>query len=154
MNKAIIVILICNFQCILGQNVIEVVRPVIPVEHFELFIVLDASRDSGPAKGIEILEMGLSKAGSDHEKYQIMINFGYLYTETAQYDKCIDMWKSANAMGIYFPFEITGNPDPEYLADYAGNERFKEFMESNHQLISEASVNSKAEYCVSLPETG
>lgn len=146
-----ILLFIFNLQTAVCQNVIEVAQPAIPDDHLLLFKTLRSYRDSAFTKSIEILENGLDQAASDYEKYRIMMNLGFLYTQAEEYDKCIDMWRTANDQGICFPFDVN-EPFPSYLSDYFGNSRFNNMYINNDSLRNKASDNAKAEYFVDLPD--
>ncbi len=134
-----------------SQNVIEVEQPKISDEIEILFAELKANSDAGFYKSIEILEQGLKQAKSDFETYKIVLNLGFLYTKTEQFDKCLDTWIAANKKGICFNFMVSDNPYPSYLSEYKNNKRFTDFIKRNDSLLVDISKDAKAEYFVNLP---
>ena len=151
-SAALFLGLIFNVTICYSQNVIEVKPPQISDEIEALFAELNASRDSGFYKGIEILENGLKQAKNNYETHKIVLNLGFLYTETEQFDKCLDMWFAAGKKGMCFNFLVSDDPYPSYLSEYKDNKRFSDFIKSNDSLLSVISNNSKAEYFVNLPD--
>jgi dienelactone hydrolase len=151
MYKLIFFGLVFNMTICYSQNVIEIEQPEITDEIEILFTELRANRDSGFYKGIEILENGLKRAKTDFETYKIVLNLGFLYTKTEQFDKCLDTWLAANKKGICFEFQVSNDPDPFYLSAYKDNKRFTDFIERNDSLLVDISNDAKAEYFVNLP---
>lgn len=151
MRKLIIISLIFNIFICYSQNVTEVPKP----ENLEfidsLFNEVKIKRDSGFYTVINILENGLKHANTNFEVYKITFNLGFLYTRTEQYNKCIDMWLSANKSGICYDFQFDENLDPPYLKSYEDNKQFLDFIKKNDALLLEQSKNAKAEYFVNLP---
>lgn len=151
MQKLILISLLFNIATGYSQNVREV--PKLEDTGFidSLFTELSSKRDSGFYAAIEILERGLKCSDTDFEIHKITFNLGFLYTQTNQLDKCIDMWLSANRQGICYNFHLSDNPSPPFLSSYAGNVRFLEFIQKNDSLINEISKDSETEYFVNLP---
>ena len=150
-QKIIILSLLLNIICAYSQNVQEVQKPTDMEFLDSVFAELLSKRDSGFYTGIDILEGGLKSATTDFELHKITFNLAFLYTETKQYDKCIDMWSSANRQGICYNYRLGDNPHPPYLASYTENARFLEFLQENDSLIKKISKDSKAEYFLNLP---
>ena len=151
MHKLIFLGLIFNITICYSQNVIEVEQPKISDEIEILFAELKANSEARFYKSIEILEKGLMQAKSDFETYKIVLNLGFLYTKTEQFDKCLDIWIAANKKGICFNLQPGDNPYPSYLSEYKGIKRFTDFIKSNDSLLVEKSKDAKAEYFVNLP---
>jgi len=151
MHKLIFLGLIFNITICHGQNVIEVEQPELNDELEIIFTELKASRDSSFYTGIEILEEGLEQVDDDYGLYKIALNLGFLYTQTKQFGKCLDMWNAANKKGICFDFRVGDNFYPSYLSAYRDNSRFIEFIASNDSLLAALSIDAKADYFVKLP---
>jgi len=92
MYKLLFLGLFFNVIICFSQDVIEVEQPEISDEIEALFTEFKANRDSGFYKGIEILEKGLKQAKNDYDTHKIALNLGFLYSQTEQFDKCLDMW--------------------------------------------------------------
>lgn len=135
-----------------GQNVTETKPHEFSKAFGETFEKLAQSRDSGYSVAIGIFENGLKNTVSNYEKYRMILNIGFLYTATKQYDKAIDMWNAENREGICLPFVLENMTFPGYLSEYLTNKRFQDFIENNKVLRNKANENSKAEYFVNLPE--
>lgn len=112
---------------------------------------MGSKKDSGFYTAIDILEHGLKSVDTDFEIYKITFNLGFLYTQTNQFDKCLDMWMSANRQGICYNYHFGNNPSPDYLNSYKGNIRFLEFIRKNDSLLNEISSDPKTEYFVYVP---
>ena len=151
MNKFLIIAFIVCAQQIFGQNTVEVKRVSISNIYKETFENLKLFKDSGFYKGIEIFEKGLAGTTSSYEKYKMILNLGYLYSATKQYEKSIDMWIMANKEGIFFPFDLNDKGYLPYLQEYSGNKQFQKFMFLNDSIKNLANKNPKAEYFVNLP---
>ena len=151
MHKLFILVLFFNVTVCYPQSVLEADKPFITGDLGMLFSALEANRDSGFYKAIEILENGLNNAKTNYEIYRIAVNLGFLYTKTGQFDKCLDMFDAANRKGICFDFYPGNNPFPPYLSDYKENKRFAGFMIINDSLREVLSANTQAEYFVALP---
>lgn len=151
MQKLIIISLLFNIAIGYSQNVKEVSKPEDSGFIDSLFAEFSSKRDSGYYTAIDILERGLKCADTDFEIYKITFNLGFLYTQTNQLDKCIDMWMSVNRQGICYNYHFGDNPNPSYLSSYINNVRFLEFIRKNDSLLNEISKNSKTEYFVNLP---
>ena len=154
MNKQPLFILILILSPFLsfGQNVTETKPHEFSEVFGETFDKLAQSMGSGYSEGIGILENGLKNTVSDYERYKMILNIGFLYTATKQYDKAIDLWNAENRKGICLPFVLENMTYPGYLSDYLNIKRFQEFIKNNNELRNKANENSKAEYFVNLPE--
>lgn len=149
--RLIIVSVIFNISISYAQHVEEVPKPEISEFIDSLFMELSYKRDSGFYTAIAILENGLKKANTEFEIHKITFNLGFLYTQTDQIDKCIDMWLSANRKGICYNYQFGDNPSPPYLSSYKGNSRFLAFIRKNDSLLNQISKDSKTAYFVNLP---
>jgi predicted esterase len=147
MKNLLLLLVSINFQIVLGQNVIEKIKPVNFDMNAELFASLDTSLIGNIAK----LENGLKNSTDNFDKHMIYQYLGYFYTAANQDLKCLNMWDSLNQAGIIMPFELTGEPFPDYIAKYVDNEQFLKFMTKNENLKNEATKTSSTEYFVSLP---
>lgn len=151
MHKLILIVLLFNVVISYSQNVREIPKPEDTGFIDSLFTELRSKRDSGLYTAIDILENGLKNVDNDFEIYKITSNLGALYTLTNQYDKCINIWLSANKQGICYDFQINKNTYPPYLSAYKDNQIFYDFIRKNDSLRNVISINSKAEYFVNLP---
>jgi predicted esterase len=147
MKNLLLLLISINFQIVLGQNVIEKIKPVTFNENAESF----ASLDTGLKGNIAKLENELKNRTDNFYKDMIYQYLGYFYTVSNQDLKCLNMWDSLNQAGIILPFEFSEKAYPNYINKYIDNEQFMKFRTSNENLKNEANKISSLEYFVSLP---
>ena len=150
-QKIFVFSLLFNMVYGYSQSVQEVQKPTNMEFHDSVFAELWAKRDSGFYTSIDILEHGLESAKTDFDVYRMTLYLGFLYSQTEQYDKSVEMWLAANKQGICHNYQLGDKPNPAYLSSYTGNDKFLEFMQKNDSLLKELAKDSKAEYFVNLP---